>query len=349
MQNKPKYALLLLVTLALLIAAVGSTTAQDDIIGPDEYPEGVNPLTGLAVSDPTTIARRPVAVKISNYPPDPVRPQSGLSQADIVFEHEAEGGTTRMTAIFLSTFPDKVGSMRSARLIDTQLPAMYRAIFIFSGASDGVRQRLYSMPFGEQGRAMLADTLNEPVVFRDADIPAPHNFFANTQEVSALADLWGIRNDTPGLHGTAFSASIPAGGTPARVIDLSYGNEEVRWFYEGRLARYARYSDGEPHMDRVNGQQLTAQNVVVLYVDHVEDTSIREDEFGGGHYSIEIQLWGQGPCELFRDGQRFSCLWARADDFSMLTLTTPDGTLLPLKPGVTWYQIMRPGSSVDVH
>jgi hypothetical protein len=332
---------LMLVVLSVLTVLAGPAAAQQsDLIGPDEYPENVNPLTGLMVSNPAVLSRRPLAVKVSNFPADPVRPQSGLSQADIVFEHYAEGGTTRFTAFFLTNTPQRVGSMRSARLIDLELPAMYRAIFIFSGASDGVRQRIYNSIFAN--RALLADTMGEPFVFRDPDLLNPHNFFANPREIWFLADERNV-NERPALHGTAFSPTVPPNGTPASMVDVAYGAEFVRWFYERGFARYARYADGEPHMDAVTEQQLTAQNVVVLYVDHVEDQTILEDEVGGGHYSVEIQLWGEGPCDLFRDGERFDCRWSREDDFSMLTLKTPAGDLLPLKPGITWYQVVPYG------
>ncbi|MCZ7543412.1 MAG: DUF3048 domain-containing protein [Anaerolineae bacterium] len=346
MRTQIRRALLLLVlcaTLALGSPLSAQEGAAGDIIGPDTYPEGVNPLTGQPVSNPAVLNRRPVGVKVSNFPGDKVRPQAGLAQADIVFEHYAEGGTTRFTAFFLSTTPQKVGSMRSARLIDLELTAMYRALFIFSGASEGVRQRLYDPNRPTRARTFYADTMGDPFVFRDADIDPPHNFFANPRELWFLADERGVNLEDPGLRGTAFSATIPGGGAPARIVDIAYRAENVRWFYEGGFARYARYADGEPHMDAVTEQQITAQNVVVLYVDHVEDRTILEDEVSGGHYSTEIQLWGEGPCDLFRDGQRFECRWSRADDFSMLTFKTPGGDLLPLKPGITWYQIVPYG------
>ena len=37
-------------------------------IGPEVFPPDVNPLTGLQVSDPSLLDRRPVMIKVSNYP-----------------------------------------------------------------------------------------------------------------------------------------------------------------------------------------------------------------------------------------------------------------------------------------
>src|SRR5215470_809427 len=79
-----------------------------DAIGPDSFPLGVDPLTGQVVADPASLNRRPMVVKISNAPPL-VRPQAGIGAADLVFEHYAEGGLTRFSAVFYSDAPNRVG------------------------------------------------------------------------------------------------------------------------------------------------------------------------------------------------------------------------------------------------
>ena len=55
-------------------------------VGPETLPSNTNPLTGLPVDDVSTIERRPVAVAVSNSPPEFTRPQAGLGAADIVYE-----------------------------------------------------------------------------------------------------------------------------------------------------------------------------------------------------------------------------------------------------------------------
>jgi hypothetical protein len=115
-------------------------------IGPLSYPEGINPLTGLPYPDEASMRRRPLIVKVSNYPPI-VRPQSGLSYADNVWEYEAEGGVTRFAAVFRSQSVDHVGSVRSGRLIDLELAPMYQALFAYSGSSDSDRQMLLAVPW----------------------------------------------------------------------------------------------------------------------------------------------------------------------------------------------------------
>ena len=108
--------------------------------GPTNFPDNVDPFTGLQVADASVLNRRPLAVKVSEFPRR-VRPQDGLSLADLVFEHYAEAGVSRMTAIFLGNDSPKVGSIRSARLIDLVLTEFYKAMLITSGSSPGVLHR----------------------------------------------------------------------------------------------------------------------------------------------------------------------------------------------------------------
>jgi hypothetical protein len=78
--------------------------------GPTNFPMDINPLTGLS-TDPTLLDRRPMLIKVSNLPRD-VRPQSGLSRADIVYEYYTEEGTTRFIAIYYGMDAEQVGSIR---------------------------------------------------------------------------------------------------------------------------------------------------------------------------------------------------------------------------------------------
>ncbi len=74
--------------------------------GPDQedFPVGVNPLTGLPVADPSLLERPALLVSITHFPPE-VRPQGGLSFAPWVFEYLIATGTTRFAAVFHGQVP----------------------------------------------------------------------------------------------------------------------------------------------------------------------------------------------------------------------------------------------------
>lgn len=317
--------------------ALPTSTPVPGMIGPNTYAENINPLTGLPVDDPTLLDRRPIVAKISNAPPL-VRPQAGLNSADLVFEHYAEGGLTRFSAVFYSQIPERVGSVRSARLIDYELVPMYQALLVYSGASNGVNEKVAAGDFFE--RTYMGIMYGYPYYFRDEAIPVPHNLFANAAAISQLATEEGL-NLRPDLHGMAFHPEVPANAAgPANMIDLRYVATSVQWVYDPATGQYLRASDGLGHYDALTMQQVTADNVVVLYAEHVQSTIVESEWQGNVSYGWEIKLWFEGGAVIFRDGQQYNVRWQRPTREDMISFYTLDGAPFPLRPGRTWIQVM---------
>ena len=139
-----------------------------------------------------------------------------------------------------------------------------------------------------------------------------------------------------------FSEELPDGGTPASGIEVRYLGTNVYWRYDPVSNRYLRYTDGDPHVDANSNNQLAFRNIIVLGVHH-EDTDILEDMVGDGNYSIQIQLWGEGPASIFRDGQRFEGRWRRDAESDMVTFYDLAGNPLPLAPGSSFFQLVPLG------
>jgi hypothetical protein len=307
----------------------------------------VCPLTGEGVSDVEVLERRPLAVKISNFPPI-VRPQAGLSYADVVFEHLSEAGLTRLTAVFLSKGVEKVGSIRSARLIDLEIPAMFKAMFAYSGASGGVKQRIQESDFFD--RVISPDFGDAGFVRIPSEGKAyEHTLFSDTQSLWEIAEERGL-NERQDLSGWTFSDEPPEGGSPATSIEIlytpKYGSAEYQ--YDPGREAYLRSIFGEPHGDELTGEQIAARNVVVLYANHLE-TDIVEDSTGPRiYYSIEIQIWGEGKAIVFRDGQAFEGKWVRPQRQDLIRFLDDAGNPIPLKPGNTWIQVVPLDFEIEV-
>lgn len=330
-------------TSTLLPTAAAEPTAVPPIpglIGPDNFPANVNPLTGETVNDPAVLARRPVAVKVSNAPAT-VRPQSGLNNADLMFEHYAEGGLTRFTAVFYSNDADPIGSVRSGRLIDLEIPKMYDAGFAFSGASGPLKIMYRDAPFFDR---VISPDYGHGGFFRieDPNKAFEHTLFTSTQNLRWILDQRGQNSPPQFSNGLAFRAEPLAPGTPARQVEIGYQGTNVSWSYDQGNGRYSRWTDGNPHLDANSNQQLNFKNIIVLAAHH-EESDFLEDFVGGGHYSIQIQIWGDGPVSIFRDGQRFDGRWQRNDPNDMLTFTDLEGNILPLAPGNSFFQIVPLG------
>ncbi len=297
-----------------------------------------NPLTGEQVSDPAVLERRPLAIKISNAPPSYVRPQSGLNDADLVFEHVTEAGITRFTMIIYGKTPPDVGPIRSARLIDLELPAMYDAALVYSGSSEGVRQRLLGSDF--RPRIIFS---TEPGYYRTgADKPYEHTLYGKP------ATFWEVLAEK-GLNGRpafntymAFSDQPPPGGQPAGEAIIDYDWTLINWRYDPESGRYLRWTDGEEHLDGNTNEQVRAANVVVILASHIQDPNICEQytDSGCAYLSVQPQIWGSGPVIIFRDGQRYDGTWERLNRYDMFTFKDANGQPLPLQIGNSWFQVI---------
>ncbi len=316
----------------------GATVTPWPTLAPD-----VCPFTGLQVSDPALLERRPLAIKIQNASIS--RPQFGLPQADIVYEHLTEAAITRFTAIYLCQEVDTVGSTRSARFIDLELPAMYKSLLAFSGTSAGLYPKFLNADFYERefcyGWNLHASGFYRDTELREAGIPIEHTLFAEPAKIWEMAEELGI-NDRQDLQGMDFSSEVPEGGEPSTHVHIPYPSSYmvVDYYYDTESGSYLRWDAGVPHLDALTLEQIEVTNVIVVYATHV-DTLIYEDEPRRNHPSVQIQLWGTGPMILFRDGQAFEGLWARPARDDMLVLRDPSGQFpIPLKPGNTWVQLV---------
>ena len=313
-------------------------------LGPADFPANVDPLTGLKVADPTLLNRRPMLIKVANLPRY-VRPQWGLSFADLVYEYYTEEGTTRFAVIFYGRDADTVGPVRSGRFIDAYLVRGYKAIFAF-GFADPTEM----IPFRQSDFAdrMVVELPGTP--FKRYDPNGSSLLTIATRDLSAYVTQKGIENGRQDLNGMFFKLEAPAGGQAVSQVFVHYsGSVFNRWDYDTASGKYLRFSDNAdvfstderewyvPCTDRLTKKPITFDNVVVLYVDH--------KPYSPGIY--DIQLIGSGRGYAARDGKVYPVIWARDDYTSVLTLDTPAKTPFALKPGTTWFEVVGLNTVLD--
>src|SRR5690625_1142631 len=151
------------------------TEPDDDIDVEGQHEEELElftyPYTGETTeAEPTN---RAVAIMVNNHPQ--ARPQSGLHEADIVFELLAEGNITRFLALYHSSLPERVGPVRSAREYYFRLAEAYDAIYVYHGAATFIDQMIR-----EEGIDFLngAHYDNDKQLFiRETFRVAPHNSY----------------------------------------------------------------------------------------------------------------------------------------------------------------------------
>jgi hypothetical protein len=327
--------------------ATPTITPTPVVYGPKNFPTGINPLTGLPVADPAILNRRPVAVKVNIVPRTTNRPPWGISFADIVYDYYHNAGYNRFHAIFYGSDAGLVGPIRSARMLDNELVRMYQSVFAYGFADQIINSRMLNSEYAnrlilEGQRADCPPTAQSPMCRYD---PSGSDFLlGSTKSMTEYAKNKGVTTEGMDLTGMYFTALAPSGGQPANQVSLRYsGDDYVRWDFDTASGKYLRFQDnvydqgqGEeyaPLIDRVNNQQASAENVVVLYVRH-EYFRQPPGEI------VDILLSGTGKAVAFRDGQAYQVNWNRANINSILTLTQADGSPFPFKPGKTWFQVV---------
>jgi hypothetical protein len=307
-----------------------------------------NPLTGLPVSDPSLLERRPMVIKVANSP-DYVRPQSGLTLADVVYEYYIEWGDTRFIAVLYGNDSPMVGPVRSGRYFDEHVARMYNAFLVFKGADPRELSYLESSTLNDFLVIVYSNgSVCPPVVIGPERRDSYNNAFFNTTKWAACAARKGIDNLKPLLRGGFFTEQVAQGSVldATRVYSFFSKYSYNYWDYDPATHKYFRYQEAndlvgkktesyELLSDAQTGLPVTTDNVVVLFAPHTF-----ENQYDAHDEVYHIDLLASGNAYVFRDGYATPAIWNRTDENQPLLLTTLTGNPIYLRPGRTFYEVM---------
>jgi hypothetical protein len=309
------------------ITSPGETTAPDTSVAP-QHP--VYPLTGLPVSDSAAASRPALVVMIDNNAA--ARPQSGLDEADIVFEELVEV-QTRFAAVFQSHGADPVGPIRSGRTQDVALlGSLDKPLFAWSGGNPNVTRFIHGSDFVDLNAQRLA-VYNSGGFYRSTDRVSPHNLYAESSKLWSLAPAGAA--PPPQQFQYRQPGDAVADGSRASGVSGAMGGLQVDWAWDASRDSYTRSSDGQPHRDALGGL-VTTDNVVVMEVVYRPSPADAR--------SPEAQTVGTGRVLVFTGGDVVEGTWSRTDRLSPMVLTDRSGAPITLTPGRTWVEVARAGS-----
>ncbi len=301
-----------------------------------DTPRGTNPLTG----QPLEAARwglRPVIVCINND--IAARPQFGISQADVMYEFLMEGfSLTRFSAVYYGADSEEIGPVRSARLINYYLGALYDAGVFCSGASDGVR---YQLKNNNPLFPYLDLDLDDPESIRYAR-SVGNDYRTRLRTSSEMLRRWLAEwavERAPSLQGFTFGGPA-AGGASANSIQIPYPSvtaSQVAYRYDASSGRYLRSLGGAAHRDSNNSQQIAVENVIIQYIPH-NPVNIIEDAYG--NLSLLVEPFGTGRAIVFRDGLAYEGIWRNDRGGELPRFVAANGVEIPLKAGRSWISIV---------
>ncbi len=289
------------------------------------------PLTDLPAPGGVVPDRPALAVKIGNEP-EGARPQSGLNEADVVYDTPAEGFVMRYIAVYQCGNAASVGPTRSLRWVDWHVMAAYgHPILAFAGGINPDVNTVTGL-----GWLHPADLLEgaQAAAHRIASRVAPDNLYTST---GALYKLFaGVTGPPPRVFD--FTSSLPA--VARRVaslgIDFSYATDVV-WKWDPGADAWLHTYSGVPDVDALTGKPVTATNVVVEIVRYTIGPYL---ESPGGSGDIESQTVGTGPGYVLRGGKAVAVTWHRATLSDPTSFTDAAGQTVGLAPGRTWVEIV---------
>ncbi len=318
------------------------TTSTPAVLGLMQFAEDTNPLTGLSVEDPAMLDRRPVMIKVSNYPRSG-RPHAGLSYADMVFEYYIGEEMNRFLAIYYSQDSPKVGPLRSGRLIDAQLTSMYGGVLVYGGADPRVDTTIINVL---HERAFTHNTSPCPPICGQ-DTHSVSGVFVDSKEMSAYVIRKGVDNSPPQLNGLIFDPSPPESDEYGVFVGVEYSiRDRGEWHYDPTTGQYLRWIEADdnynmiPLVDRVNNQPISFANVVILFVTYVEYAPTLHD----------VQVWNNengNRAILFRDGLAIEGTWVVPEHEQPIQLYNNYGIPMALKPGPTWFVFLGQSSNTE--
>ena len=303
---------------------------------PTPTPVPWNPLTGRPVGDLGLIRRRIVGVKIDNAPL--ARPQLGLGQTDVVYEELAEGGLTRFLAFFLEKSPKKVGPVRSSRLTDIYLGQEWDFLFAYAGAGRTTTRLLAEALVPAFKAPELAERIDGTAYTRDNSRPIPHNLFVEIDVIRQEAAKDPILSKEVEIRPFPFT-DPPKDVGPLRQINMPYiPDAAVVWRYDEGSSTWKRNMAGQPHVDPIDNQQITAENIVIQYAEIFTAQNVEPD--AAGNPVLDAILRGENQLRVFHSGQMFEGKWSKEHDRAKTQYKLADGRPMPFRPGRVWIHIV---------
>ncbi|HEY1074571.1 MAG TPA: DUF3048 domain-containing protein [Patescibacteria group bacterium] len=347
--------LLALLVATAVIAAVLSRPAEDnDVTTPISVATSSEPkatatpvpvtqasnLDGVVVANELA-TRHPLAIMIENS--TLARPQTGLTDASVVYEAIVEGGITRFMAVYGHTLPAKAGPVRSARPVFLDFASEYTprtAYYAHVGGSPEAidrikKENVYDLDQGGIGTKAFQR-------FPKAGLATEHTMYTFPEKLLEIAKSrnystdatfksWKFKNDAQ-IADRPESQSI--------TIPFSSASYEVKYIYDKTSNTYKRYMAGVEHKDAVSGKQIAPKNIIIHFANYATtDVKGRQD----------VDVVGTGTAKIFRDGKVIEATWSKSAPSARSIYTdTATGQEVELNAGQIFVEVPKTGSVITV-
>lgn len=208
---------------------------------------------------------RPIAVMIDNH--NGAWPQAGLQDAYMVYEIIAEGGETRLMALFKGVNVQKIGPVRSARHYFIDYVMENDAIYTHFGQSPQAKNDLKKYSIHDiDGIAEDGTTF-----WRVKDKAAPHNAVTSTEKLLKSAKNKNYRTTssaTSVLNYVTEEVNLDDGQDAITVTIPHSQLQTVKYEYDAENKVYKRYARSKEQKDWETGEIVTTKNIIITFCDN---------------------------------------------------------------------------------
>lgn len=209
--------------------------------------------------------QRPIAVMIDNH--RSAWPQAGIQDAYMVYEIIAEGGETRLMALFKNDKLDKIGPVRSARHYFLDYALENDAIFVHFGESPQAKTDIKKYSVNDiDGIAEDGTTFN-----RVTDKAAPHNAVTSMEKLlkSAKNKNYKTTSKVESVLNYVASEENLENGQEATSVTIPHSNlQTVKYNYNAEKKVYERTARGFKQTDWTSKETITTKNIIITFCDN---------------------------------------------------------------------------------
>ncbi len=335
----------------------------------------VCPLNGALFTTPEKNVwdtRRPLAVMIENSVD--ARPQSGLGDADVIYEAVAEGGITRFMALYYcnAALDDNItlAPVRSARIYFVDLVSEYDALYTHVGGAGNCDdpnvdprakalcaiQKYNIKDLDEMGRAGDFNTCHRLANRLDHAVAYEHTMACFLNALYATGAKWGWTNvdqngvpwDKNFVSWKFMAPGTKATGSPATTVSYAFwqtnpsfqSDYNVFWAYDAATDTYVRSNGGKQSIDLNTGDPLRFKTVIVEFA--------KETQLDDLEKHLLYNVIGTGKGIAFMNGTATQITWSKLSRTSRtLFYDATSGKQLLLNPGPIWISIVPTGNTVN--
>lgn len=283
---------------------------------------------------------RPIAVSINNN--HAAYPHAGLQDAYLAYELIAEGGITRIIALFKDQTTKKIGSVRSARHYFLDYVLENDAIFVHYGHSPQALSDIKSLKINN-----INGMYDAKGFFRDTSLHRAyeHTAFTSMDRINKLIKSKKYRNTTEEqlLKYSPIKIEYKTENKKeANIVEIVYSSyQTTKYVYDPENMNYKMFMGGKEHTDLITKKQYTVKNIITY---QVQNSSIQSDRKG----RQDLYNVGNGEGYYISNGEAIKIKWSKKDRASKTIYTLEDGSELKVNDGNTWIHIQPKGKKLNI-